>query len=124
MLFPTASCGDKNAAAADSLAMIDTLAPRLYMLQQQGRYADYVNAMASAEGQPESYRQMLQLAVKHHAAEIKRTKKGIKSVKFSKKEVYDNGRMLKAFLDVTYGDNTTEEIILPLVKSGEQWKLQ
>lgn len=123
LLFGFGSCG-KSSSESDSLAVVDTLAPAYYRLLISGRYADYVNAMESVYDKPQFYRVSILLAVKQHMAAVKKEKGGIISVKFLRKEVYDEGNMVKAYLRIAFANNTEEEVVMPLVKDGENWKMQ
>lgn len=95
-----------------------------YNLYAQGDYAAYVAQMASCDGKPEDYRHQMELLLKQHAAQVKREKGGIKAVSFGRMEAHLDSTAVNAFLNVTYQDETTEEVMLPLVLVDNKWRVR
>jgi len=95
-----------------------------YALYTQGDYAAFVAAMASCDDKPQDYRQQMEMLFKQHAAQTVREKGGIKAVSVGRMEPHGDNTMVNAFLDVTYQDSTTEEVMLPLVFVDNKWRLR
>ena len=88
-----------------------------YELYRSGNYADYVKAMQSCDDKPADF-------CKQHAARIKAEKGGAVSAEFLRTEMHAEHSAADAYLSVTYGDSTKEEIILPLVFWQDKWRLK
>ncbi len=87
----------------------------------QGDYAQYVDAMHSCRNKPAAYRDQMLLLHKQHAAEQKRANGGAKSATVERIEMHDSGRMANVFLNITYANQSSEEIILPMVYADGDW---
>lgn len=95
-----------------------------YELYRSGNYADYVKAMQSCDDKPADFCKQMADALKHHAARIKAEKGGAVSAEFLRTEMHAEHSAADAYLSVTYGDSTKEEIILPLVFWQDKWRLK
>ena len=96
----------------------------LYDLYRQGNYQACVEAMASCEGKPATYRKEMEWMLKQHADNKKKETGGITQARLSRITLHDNGNMANVFLNITYKDNTTEEIIWQLVYVHDKWRLR
>ena len=95
-----------------------------YELYRSGNYADYVKAMQSCDDKPADFCKQMADALKQHAARIKAEKGGAVSAEFLRTEMHAEHSAADAYLSVTYGDSTKEEIILPLVFWQDKWRLK
>ena len=95
-----------------------------YELYRCGNYSDYVKAMQSCDDKPADFCKQMADALKQHAARIKAEKGGAVSAEFLRTEMHAEHSAADAYLSVTYGDSTKEEIILPLVFWQDQWRLK
>ena len=95
-----------------------------YELYRSGNYADYVKAMQSCDDKPADFCKQMADALKQHAARIKAEKGGTVSAEFLRTEMHAEHSAADAYLSVTYGDSTKEEIILPLVFWQDKWRLK
>ena len=95
-----------------------------YELYRSGNYADYVKAMQSCDDKPADFCKQMADALKQHAARIKAEKGGAVSAEFLRTELHADHSAADAYLSVTYGDSTKEEIILPLVFWQDKWRLK
>ena len=102
----------------------DSAAIKYYKLRSAGQYKDYVNAMLSCDGMTETYKNNTALLLEHHQAEINKEKKGVKDVAIVRCEMHNNDKMANVFLNVSFNDGSTEEVMLPLVHDGRQWRIQ
>lgn len=120
------SCGDRKSQAYESAkeGLTDTMVVRMYKLAVEGHYEQYINAMASCKNATANYRKQIELSLKQHQAEIIKSKQGVAKVEFVRATFHDNNQMANAFLNVTYKDNTVEEVLFPLVKENGEWKIQ
>ena len=95
-----------------------------YELYRSGNYAEYVKAMQSCDDKPADFCKQMADALKQHAARIKEEKGGTVSAEFLRTELHAEHFAADAYLSVTYGDSTKEEIVLPLVFWQEKWRLK
>ena len=95
-----------------------------YELYRNGNYAEYVKAMQSCDDKPADFCKQMADALKQHAARIKEEKGGTVSAEFMRTELHAEHSACDAYLSVTYGDSTKEEVILPLVFCQDKWRLK
>ena len=95
-----------------------------YELYRSGNYAEYVKAMQSCDNKPADFCKQMADALKQHAARIKEEKGGTVSAEFLRSELHAEHSAADAYLSVTYGDSTKEEIVLPLVFWQDKWRLK
>lgn len=96
----------------------------LYDLYRQGNYQACVEAMASCDGKPATYRKEMEWMLKQHADSKTKETGGIIKATLSRITLHDNGNMANVFLNITYKDNTTEEIIWQMVYVHNKWRLR
>lgn len=109
---------DKTSQGADSMAVV------YYKMQVNGQFQDYINAMKSCDSMPSAYQQRIVSMLRHHQKQIFKEKQGVKDVKVLRTEMHNNNFMANVFLNISYNDNTTEEILFPMVYDGEKWRVQ
>ena len=95
-----------------------------YELYRSGNYAEYVKAMQSCDDKPADFCKQMADALKQHAARIKEEKGGTVGAEFLRTELHAEHSAADAYLSVTYGDSTKEEVILPLVFCQDKWRLK
>ena len=118
------SCGNKSNTSIENNGPKEEEILSLYKLYTSGNYNAYVDAMQSCDDKPETYRQEMKDALKQHARYIDEEHKGVKHVKLERTEVQDKGNMSNAFLNVSYGDGSTEEIMIQLVRNKDRWRIR
>lgn len=118
------SCGKRHESALGAGVSADSAAVVYYTLRAEGKYAEYVAAMQSCDSTTAAYRQQMQTLLRHHTEQVNRTRKGVRSVRALRTEMYDEGRMANVFLMIVYKDGSDEEILVPLVHDGERWRMQ
>lgn len=127
LLTAITACGGKSSdapAEVSDSASIAQAAERLYLLRAQGHFDEYVKAMKSADGTTEAYQQRLIGLLRHNHAMITKRRGGVKSAHTLRHELSDSGRTANVFLEITYADETTDEILFPLVRDGETWRVR
>lgn len=110
------SCGGRKEEEVDKAALT------YYTHLIEGRYADYVSAIAYSDSMTESYRSQMVDLTAQYAAREKELRGGLASVRVLGDTIA--GDVASVFLEVTFGDSTREEIALPMVKCGDVWKMQ
>lgn len=102
----------------------DSMAIGYYKLRTEGRFTEYVSAMQSCDGTTQEYKKRVENMIRQHQNEIEREKKGISHVESLRSELHNDGKMANVFLRVTYNDGACEEIVFPLVKDEDKWRIQ
>lgn len=103
---------------------VDSMAVACYKMQAEGRFDDYVKAMKSCDKMPADYQHRMVMMLRHHQKQVLEEKKGVKDVAVLRTEMHNQGRMANVFLNVTFNDGTTEEVIFPMVYDGQRWRVQ
>ena len=101
----------------------DTLAVNYYLLQSKGRYADYIHAMKSCDGTTPAYQEGIKKMLKHHQATMVKEKGGIAHVEVVRTELSADKCWAQVYLKVTYSDSTHEEVLFPLLKDNDKWRI-
>lgn len=109
---------DKSGEGADSMAVA------CYKMQAEGRFDEYVKAMKSCDKMPADYQHRVVMMLRHHQKQVLEEKKGVKDVAVLRTEMHNQERMANVFLNVTFNDGTTEEVIFPMVYDGQRWRVQ
>lgn len=110
--------------AAEIPPLTDSIVKQTYSLFVDGHYRDYALQMQTTEGKPEEYVKDMEILYKQHAAELSDNYDGIKSFKVNRIRTKEGDASAAAFLEVTYGDGSEEEIMLPFINVGGKWKLR
>ena len=116
------SCGDEKKVEKHSKPEDVVLAAYNNLIK--GEYEKYVMNVQSYDSITEKYRKSLITAAKQFMAKEKEENGGIISVnvvdaKTNKSETYS-----LVMLILNYGDSTSEEVAVPVVKVGESWRLR
>ena len=123
-LFTLASCGKNDGQDNRDVALPDdTIAVHYYLLPTQGRYEDYIQAMQSCDGTTSAYQEGVKKMLKHHQETVIKNKGGVAHVETVRTELSADKYWAQVFLKVTYADSSHEEILFPLLKEKERWRI-
>lgn len=111
-----ASCGKEGKSE------ISQAAEAYYGNLIEGKYEDYVGAIAYSDSMTESYRSQMVDLIAQYAAREREARGGLVSAKAIGDTVA--GDVGSVFMEVLFGDSTREEIALPMVRCGDVWKMQ
>lgn len=87
-----------------------------------GRYEEYVNGIAYSDSMTDVYRSQMVDLVAQFAAREKKAHGGVIAAQALRDTV--SGDVASVFLEVLFGDSTREEVVVPMVKCGGEWKMQ
>lgn len=110
------SCG------GDNKSEVSETAETVYKYLIEGKYEDFVRSIAYSDGMTDAYRDQLIGLATQYAAREKERRGGITSVRALRDTV--SGDVADVFLKVSFGDSTSEEISVPMVRVGKKWKMQ
>ena len=95
-----------------------------YQALFSGHYADFVAERADVDQMPPSFLQQLELACKQYASQLNRDHDGVNSVSVSRVQSDSTLRVMQVFLMLCFGDNTQEEIVVPMTERNGDWYLK
>lgn len=99
----------------------------LYMLytdMNEEDEEDFLRATYSCHNKPQEYcNQMLTLR-KQYKRELEKETGGIISVDIDHVERHNHGKMLNIFLNVCYKNQSTEEVLFPLIHVDNKWYIR
>ena len=89
-----------------------------------GDYEGFVAGMESCDDKPDTYREQMVTLMKQHYKKMEREHGGLQSVVVNRTVVVQDSVAANVFLNVTYKNGSTEEIVQPMVWDGTGWRLQ
>ena len=108
--------------SGDDHSRVRDAAEKCYKYLQKGKYEKFVDEIAYADSMSEDYRiQMVDLIKEYAASEENRHGKLIK-VEATGDTIMD--ALAHVYLQISYADNTSEEVGVPMVKVDGDWKMQ
>ena len=90
----------------------------------KGDYASFVDGRYQPNPLPTGYRQQLIDNAKMFVAQQNDEHKGIKSIKVTDAKADTAHHVANAFLSFTYGDDTKEQVVVPMVESKGVWYMR
>ena len=100
-------------------------AAQYYSYLQHGNIKAFVDGTYFSKPIPKSYRALLEKNATTFAGEQDSLHKGIKTVKVSRADVMKNDTTLAAvYLQLAFGDNTSEEVLVPMIKRKGVWYMK
>lgn len=122
LLFLVA-CGGKD--SGPSAAQIAAHAAKVYYDQLlQGDYGSFVDGRYQPNKLPQGYREQLIANAKMFVGQQEKEHKGIKSVAVADAKADTARHVANAFLTLTYGDGTKEEVVVPMIESKGVWYMR
>lgn len=98
------------------------LAAQKYMqMLCDSNYSGYVDGMLSMQNADSSMRQQMEDAINQYYWQIQQSHGGIVSATATRDTIIDS--LARVFVNVTFADSVSEEILLPLVYSEGKWWL-
>lgn len=119
-LFILASCSKRP--SPDEIAA--QVAKNYYELLLKGHYDQYVDAHYQPDSIPSSYREQLIKNARMFMEQQQQEHRGIKQVSALNAKADTIKHVANAFLSFSYGDHTTEEIVVPMIYHKGVWYLK
>lgn len=89
-----------------------------------GRYDQFLALQNGSEELPADYREQLIASYKQSMALQQEEHRGITSFHVSDVHIDSLQNLVEVFVVVNYADSIQEEFLVPVVKSGETWKMK
>lgn len=93
-----------------------------YLLQ--GKYDDFVAGMNFPDSIPDTYRSQLVDNAKMYMAQQNREHRGIQEIAVIRARVDTVTHTADAFLSFTYGDGSSEQVVVPMVQRRNIWYMR
>lgn len=112
------ACGEEKKATPEDVAL--TFISSL----KEGRYDEAADMTLQIDSAPSPYRQLIVGRYKQIAEDIKNQNGGIVEIKHKRTDLATDGNSADVYLCLSFADKTTEEILLQLVKDGQEWQIK
>ena len=120
--FLLMACGEKTEVDQGELA---GRAAKLYYEQLlKGQYDAFLGGENRSEKLPDSYRKQLLTNLRQFVEQQKAEHNGIDSVSFVSSVFSEKDSTASAFLLFHYGDKTTEQVVVPMLKKRGVWMMR
>lgn len=109
----------------DEGAQAGGVALRCYKaLYVDNRAEKFLNGRSDAGSLSDDCRQQLLVLCRQHVQQVGRQHGGVTRVDFLQAQPDTALRVMQVFLKLTFGDATQEQIVVPMVKAGDEWKMK
>lgn len=115
------ACGSKGPDASE---VAGRAAMIYYGYLLEGKYDAYVDGFYRPDSIPGSYRDQLVTNARMFAAQQHDMRGGIAGVSFLRATADTAHHVARAFLLLSYGDSTKEEIVVPMVEHKGVWMMR
>ena len=116
------ACGEKTEVDQGELA---GRAAKLYYEQLlKGQYDAFLGGENRSEKLPDSYRKQLLTNLRQFVEQQKKEHNGIDSVSYVSSVFSEKDSTASAFLLFHYGDKTTEQVVVPMLKKQGVWMMR
>lgn len=117
-------CGCGSGYSDDPSMAAAEAARHYYDCLSKGQYAEYVSGLYKPDSIPDSYRSQLELNAEMFMEQQQKEHGGIKKVRIYNCKADTARRIANAFLTIDYGNGSSEEVVVPMVKAGSRWLMK
>lgn len=118
-----AACGEKK-KNVDQGKLAAKAAKHYYEQLLKGDYEAFLNNENRTNNLPDNYRKQLLLNLKQFVAQQDSVHHGIDSITLGASHFSAKDNTASVFLLFCYGDKTTEQVVVPMVKEHGKWILR
>ena len=118
------SCGHTASPEERAMKAASEAAEKSYERLLTGRYDEFLQGRAGADSLPDDYREQLIMAYKQYMNTQQESHGGISSFKVSNAKIDSTLNLIQVFLMLSYGDQTQEEIVVPMIERDGVWKMK
>lgn len=108
----------------DQGALAAVAAKGYYDLLLEGKYGEFVDGTYRPDSIPPGYREQLVTNARMFAEQQSAEHRGIKEVRIVEARADTVRRTAEVFLTFDYGDSTSEEVVVPMVRHHGRWMLR
>ncbi|MCQ2223448.1 MAG: hypothetical protein MJZ35_06655 [Bacteroidaceae bacterium] len=99
-------------------------AEQYYTMLMQDNFGSFVDGHYANDSLPEDYRSQLIDAVAQYKVNETERKGGLMEFQVTGDSLYADSTSGFVTIELSFGDQSKEEVILPLVYDGKQWKMK
>ncbi len=93
-----------------------------YEYLKKGKYERFVGEIAYVDSMSEDYRSQMVDLVHEYTESLNRQHGGFADITATSDTIF--GDQAHVFLQITFADSTSEEMGVPMVRVGDEWKMQ
>ena len=120
-LIIVASCGKKDVYSEE---VVGNAAKQYYSYLLEGNYEAFVDGCYQKDTIRKEYRDQLVDNAKMFVGQQKMEHKGIKIYDVTSVKVDTVSHTANVFMKLSFGDNTTAQVVLPMVEKDELWYMR
>lgn len=90
----------------------------------KGDYETFLSHRAGSENLPDDYREQLLTSYRQYIWQQKEEHGGINDFQINDVRIDSLQNLAQVYVQLNYADSLQEEILIPVVKSGEEWKMK
>ena len=118
-----AACGSKK-EEVDQGELAGRAAKLYYEQLLKGQYEAFLGGENRSEKLPDNYRKQLLTNLRQFIEQQKKEHEGIDSVSLASSVFSEKDSTASAFLLFHYGDKTTEQVVVPMLKKHGVWMMR
>ena len=118
-----AACGSKK-EEVDQGELAARAAKLYYEQLLEGKYEAFLGGENRSEKLPDSYRKQLLTNLRQFIEQQKKEHEGIDSVSLASSVFSEKDSTASTFLLFHYGDKTTEQVVVPMLKKHGVWMMR
>lgn len=108
----------------DPAVVAGNVAKQYYQYLLDGKYEEFVDGYYQPDSIPGVYREQLITNAKMFVGLQKEVHQGMVKVDVAKASVDTANHVANVFLNIAYGDSTTEEVVVPMVLVDGNWMMK
>ena len=113
-----------NKEEIDPAVVAGNVAKQYYQYLLDGKYEEFVDGYYQPDSIPGVYREQLITNAKMFVGLQKEVHQGMVKVDVAKASVDTANHVANVFLNIAYGDSTTEEVVVPMVLVDGNWMMK
>lgn len=115
------SCGGRSSSSS---ADPGEAAIRYVRCLADGRYDEYIRGMVSCDSASDAYKKHMKVVYKQMVVAKKNEYGPLKSMRHLRSDISSGGLTATVFLQLVYANDSTEDVMLPMVSVDGQWRLR
>ena len=115
------SCGGRGSSSSSDPG---EAAIRYVRCLADGRYGEFVRGMVSCDSASDAYKKHTIILYKQMVVAKKKEYGPLKSMRHIRSDISDGGLAATVFLQLVYANDSTEDMMLPMLCVDGQWRLR
>jgi len=125
LFFPLLlACSHGPSAEEQAMEAARVAAQGYYDFLLRGDYQQFLCGRADADSLPSDYFEQLQVACHQFMIQQRQAHDGMVAARATRAVIDSSLHVVQVFLQIDYADSTREEIVVPMVECGGEWKMR